>query len=99
MGSQNKMDGKTIIGAIAALALLGCGSGARKMMGPDGTPHLYITCRKSIEKCLARAAKECPRGYRTASSEGGNDGAVVYSTGYGAVVANKYRGSMLIKCR
>lgn len=86
--------------ALIALAIASCGARHRQIMGPDGTPHYSITCRRSIENCYREAERVCPGGYSIVNAGGGTSGAIVSPNGFGGVnVARTYEGDMFIKCR
>jgi hypothetical protein len=55
-----------------AVALAGCTT-AHKISGPSGEPIVMVECGASLSFsiCYDRAAKECPKGYRTVSEEPG----------------------------
>jgi len=60
------------VGILAILALAGC-STAHQIRGTEGEPLVMIQCGSStsFSVCYERAAKECPRGYKTVSEEPG----------------------------
>lgn len=78
---------------MCVLALVGCAT-ARPIMGPDGTPHVSVQCKRSVENCYEKAAQSCPRGYdivdtSTTTTVIGDERSTVTGHGFG----------MLIKCR
>jgi hypothetical protein len=51
------------------MVLGGCAT-ASPVMGPDGTQHFTVTCRRSAG-CFEEAARACPNGYTLVSNNPG----------------------------
>lgn len=78
-----------------AVTTLSCGTGSQTVIGPDGTPHHSISCRRTIENCYAEAASMCPNGYDIVDS--GSDSRIVNVPNSGPVMVQRYR--LLARCR
>jgi hypothetical protein len=63
---------KQVILAGLCLAIGAC-STAHGIRGADGEPLVMVECgaATSFSACYDRAAKECPKGYRTVAEESG----------------------------
>lgn len=84
----------------AVIVVVGCGTRATRVNGPDGQGTWYsITCKRSRANCLEKASEVCPGGYDTENSSDQKGIKFDNNPVTGASVQSTYDGQMLVKCR
>lgn len=85
---------KTLVTVVLAMALVGCGATAKKIVAPSGKTGYSLNCGNNIDNCYEKAGELCPNGYTMLNQ---TTGAVGVPFQGGMVMAPQH--TMAVECR